>query len=103
MGSEAEGIELKISENGSNGTKETKCTSMGEAHPPRKDSFVTRFGGIFMAISASSFFSVCILSIKVLSKEYGYPPNGIAVLFSLGVLLPWIPAMVGENLNYCGH
>jgi len=57
-------------------------------------TFLGQYFGILMALLASFFFSVSFLIMKILGQDYSYTPNGTAVLFNLGVVLPCVPAMV---------
>lgn len=52
-----------------------------------KETFFKKFGGMIMALSASFFFSVSFLIVKILSN-HGFKAFGCSVLFNLGVLIP---------------
>lgn len=63
-----------------------------------KETFLKKFGGMLMALSASFFFSVSFLIIKILGNN-GYKAFGCSVLFNLGVL---IPCLIGILLHEVG-
>lgn len=50
-------------------------------------NFWNLYGGIFMALSASVFFSSSFLVIKLL-EHHGLKPFGSALLFNIGVVVP---------------
>lgn len=54
---------------------------------PEKETFFKKFGGMLMALSASFFFSVSFLIVKILGN-HGFHAFGCSVLFNLGVLIP---------------
>lgn len=63
-----------------------------------KETFFKKFGGMLMALSASFFFSVSFLIIKILGNN-GFKAFGCSVLFNLGVL---IPCLIGILLHEIG-
>lgn len=74
---------------------QSKLADNGE---PDKETFFKKFGGMLMALSASFFFSVSFLIVKILSN-HGFKAFGCSVLFNLGVL---IPCSIGILLHEMG-
>lgn len=77
--------------------EENKSNKNGSKEP-EKETFFKKFGGMLMALSASFFFSVSFLIIKILGN-HGFKAFGCSVLFNLGVL---IPCFIGILLHEIG-
>lgn len=56
---------------------------------PDKKTFFHKFGGMLMALSASFFFSISFLIVKILGN-HGFKAFGCSVLFNVGVIIPCI-------------
>lgn len=62
-------------------------SKLSETDEPLKETFFKKFGGMLMALSASFFFSVSFLIVKILGN-HGFKAFGCSVIFNLGVLIP---------------
>lgn len=71
---------------------------LAENEELEKNTFFNRFGGMLMALSASFFFSISFLIMKILGN-HGFKAFGLSVLFNVGVL---IPCFVGILLHEKG-
>lgn len=60
---------------------------LADNEEPKQKTFFSRFGGMLMALSASFFFSISFLIVKVLGNR-GFEALGCSVLFNVGVLIP---------------
>lgn len=65
---------------------------------PDKKTFFYKFGGMLMALSASFFFSISFLIVKILGS-HGFKAFGCSVLFNIGVI---IPCLLGILLHEMG-